>query len=120
MGLVLLVGGFIGSTFGVLLFTWLKTLGQIDLVIRLSYVAFLGIIGALMFVESVRAMVRRRQTGTRRRLHEHMWVHGLPFKMRFRKSKLYISALLSARCCRSASASWSASWPPSWASAAAS
>jgi uncharacterized membrane protein YfcA len=94
MGLVLLVGGFIGSTFGVLLFTWLKTLGQIDLVIRLSYVAFLGIIGALMFVESVRAMSRRRQTGTRRRLHEHLWVHGLPFKMRFRKSKLYISALL--------------------------
>jgi uncharacterized membrane protein YfcA len=94
MGLVLLVGGFIGSTFGVLLFTWLKTLGQIDLVIRLSYLAFLGIIGALMFVESVRAMVRRRQTGTRRRLHEHLWVHGLPFKMRFRKSKLYISALL--------------------------
>jgi len=94
MGLVLLVGGFIGSTFGVLLFTWLKTLGQIDLVIRLSYVAFLGIIGALMFVESIRAMFRRRQAGTRRRLHEHMWVHGLPFKMRFRKSKLYISALL--------------------------
>jgi len=94
MGLVLLVGGFIGSTFGVLLFTWLKTLGQIDLVIRLSYVAFLGIIGALMFVESIRAMFRRRQSGNRRRLHEHMWVHGLPFKMRFRKSKLYISALL--------------------------
>ena len=94
MGLVLLIGGFIGSTFGVLLFTWLKTLGQIDLVIRLSYVAFLGTIGALMFVESIRAMFRRRQAGTRRRLHEHLWVHGLPFKMRFRKSKLYISALL--------------------------
>ncbi len=95
MGLVLLIGGFIGSTFGVLLFTYLKTLGQIDLVIRLSYVAFLGVVGALMFFESIRAMFRRRrQSGTRRRLHEHLWVHGLPFKMRFRKSKLYISALL--------------------------
>jgi uncharacterized membrane protein YfcA len=70
-------------------------LGQIDLVIRLSYVAFLGVVGALMFFESIRAMFRRRrQSGTRRRLHEHLWVHGLPFKMRFRKSKLYISALL--------------------------
>ncbi len=95
MGLVLLIGGFIGSTFGVLLFTYLKTLGQIDLVIRLSYVAFLGVVGALMFFESIRAMFRRRrQSGPRRRLHEHLWVHGLPFKMRFRKSKLYISALL--------------------------
>jgi len=95
MGAVLLVGGFIGSTLGVFLFSWLRSLGQIDLVIRLSYVAFLGIIGALMLLESVRAIFRRRrQTGQRRRLHEHLWVHGLPLKMRFRRSKLYISALL--------------------------
>ncbi|MCP4330462.1 MAG: sulfite exporter TauE/SafE family protein [Alphaproteobacteria bacterium] len=95
MGLVLLFGGILGSTFGVVLFTWLRSLGQVDLVIKLSYVIFLGIIGALMFVESLRAIFRRRQqTGGRRRLHEHMWVHGLPLKMRFRRSKLYISALL--------------------------
>ena len=61
----------------------------------LSYVTFLGIIGALMFVESLRAMRRRRATGaSRAKLHKHTWVHGLPFKMRFRRSKLYISALL--------------------------
>jgi len=97
MGAVLMVGGFLGSTFGVFLFTWLRSLGQIDLVIRLSYVAFLGIIGALMFAESLRAILRRRRsTGVRKRLHEHMWVHGLPLKMRFRKSRLYISALLPA------------------------
>ena len=95
MGFVLLIGGLFGSTFGVWLFAFLRSVGQIDLVISLSYVTFLGIIGALMFVESLRAMRRRRATGaSRAKLHKHTWVHGLPFKMRFRRSKLYISALL--------------------------
>ena len=95
MGLVLLLGGFAGSTLGVLLFSFLRGLGQIDLVILLSYVIFLGIIGMLMFYESLRAMRRRKTAaGVRRKLHQHTWVHGLPLKMRFRRSKLYISALL--------------------------
>ena len=95
MGSVLLIGGLLGSTFGVWLFAVLRSVGQIDLVISLSYVTFLGIIGSLMFVESLRAMRRRRTAGTSRaKLHKHTWVHGLPFKMRFRRSKLYISALL--------------------------
>jgi uncharacterized membrane protein YfcA len=95
MGAVLLVGGLVGSTFGVWLFAVLRSLGQIDLVIKLSYVTFLGVIGSLMFVESLRAMRRRRTAGSSRvKLHKHTWVHGLPFKMRFRRSKLYISALL--------------------------
>jgi uncharacterized membrane protein YfcA len=95
MGAVLLVGGLVGSTFGVWLFTALRSVGQIDLVIKLCYVTFLGIIGGLMFVESLRAMRRRRTAGSSRgKLHKHTWVHGLPFKMRFRRSKLYISALL--------------------------
>jgi len=95
MGVVLLVGGFIGSSVGVWLFSFLRGLGQIDLVIKLSYVVFLGIIGSLMLVESLRAMSRRRKPGAKRRkLHQHNWLHGLPFKMRFRRSKLYISALL--------------------------
>ncbi len=95
MGLVLLAGGLIGSTFGVWLFKELRDLGQIDLVIKLSYVIFLGIIGFLMLVESLRALQRSRSPGdARRKLHQHNWLHGLPFKMRFRKSKLYISAML--------------------------
>ncbi len=95
MGFVLLIGGLFGSTFGVWLFAFLRSVGQIDLVIKLSYVTFLGTIGALMFVESLRAMRRRRAAGaSRAKLHKHTWVHGLPFKMRFRRSKLYISALL--------------------------
>jgi len=95
MGIVLLVGGLVGSTFGVWLFSVLRSLGQIDLVIRLSYVVFLGIIGLLMFVESARSMRRQGSTNApRRKLHQHNFLHGLPFKMRFRRSKLYISALL--------------------------
>ena len=95
MGGVLLLGGLFGSSFGVWLFTFLRAIGQIDLVIKLSYVVFLGIIGGLMLMESARAIMRARQPGARRgKLHQHNWLHGLPFKMRFRKSKLYISALL--------------------------
>ncbi len=95
MGLVLMAGGFFGSTLGVWLFTILRDIGQIDFVISVSYVLFLGIIGALMVIESVRAWLRARQPGAaRRKLHQHTWMHGLPLKMRFRASKLYISALL--------------------------
>ncbi|MDX1485836.1 MAG: sulfite exporter TauE/SafE family protein [Alphaproteobacteria bacterium] len=95
MGLVLLAGGIAGSSFGVWLYSLLRAIGQLDLVIALSYVAFLGIIGSLMLVESVRAVLRKsRAGGVRRKLHQHTWLHGLPFKIRFRKSKLYISAIL--------------------------
>ena len=93
MGAILTIGGFIGSTVGVWLFTLLRQLGQVELLISICYVVFLGIIGALMLVESVRAMLRR-QSGGRGKLHEHHWFHGLPFKMRFRRSRLYISALM--------------------------
>ncbi|MDF1750202.1 MAG: sulfite exporter TauE/SafE family protein [Alphaproteobacteria bacterium] len=97
MGLMLLSGGVVGSTLGVFVFKFLQTLGQIDLVIKLSYVIFLGIIGALMMAESLRSLLRsHRKTSGRmqRKLHQHNWMHGLPLKFRFRKSKLYISLLL--------------------------
>ncbi len=95
IGVVLLIGGFFGSTLGVWVFGLLQGLGQIDLVIRLCYVVFLGTIGALMLVESLRAISRQRKPGgKRRKLHQHNWLHGLPFKMRFRRSKIYVSALL--------------------------
>ena len=95
MGFVLLLGGFVGSSLGVILFKYLQNLGQLDLVIKLSYVLFLGIIGFLMLWESSRTIIRSRSAAARRgKLHQHNWFHGLPFKMRFRKSKLYISAIL--------------------------
>jgi len=95
MGMVLLIGGIVGSVVGTWIFTILKSIGQVDLMISLSYVIFLGTIGILMFIESVNALINtRRGTVKRKKLHQHYWIHGLPFKMRFRKSKLYISALM--------------------------
>ncbi len=95
MGLVLLVGGLIGAALGVVVFNYLKSLGQVDLLVRLCYVVFLGVVGGLMFIESLNALRRSRKMGgspvkTRR---ERTWVHALPFKMRFRTSGLYISVI---------------------------
>ena len=95
MGTVLLLGGIVGSSIGVLLFNFLGKIGQLDFVIKSSYVIFLTIIGSLMFTESLRLILRTRKGKiSRGKLHQHNWLHGLPFKIRFRKSKLYISILL--------------------------
>ena len=95
MGGILLLGGAAGSTVGVFLFSLLRSLGQLDLAIRLAYVLFLGVIGALMLAESASVLIRRRRKLPQRgKLHQHGWMHGLPMKMRFRKSRLYISAIL--------------------------
>jgi uncharacterized protein len=95
MGGILLIGGFLGSLLGVWLFGILRRLGQIELVINLCFVILLGTLGALMLIEGTRTLLRRRRVGVpRRKLHQHTWIHGLPLKMRFRRSKLYISALL--------------------------
>jgi uncharacterized membrane protein YfcA len=96
MGVILLLGGLVGSTLGVQIFAILRQAGQVDLIISLAYVVILGAIGTLMLVESVNALRRARRSGTARRgkLHQHTWLHGLPLKMRFPKSKLYISSIL--------------------------
>ncbi|MDR3518643.1 MAG: sulfite exporter TauE/SafE family protein [Azospirillaceae bacterium] len=96
LGLVMLGGGGVGTALGVWAFSVLTRLGHIDLVISLTYVLFLGGIGGLMLVESLGALIRGRRAPIRRKLHQHNWLHGLPFKMRFHRSKLYISALLPA------------------------
>ena len=94
MGFVMLLGGGIGSAIGVLLFRYLREIGQVELMISIAYVVFLSIIGVLMVIESVRAILRSRRPGApRRRLHTHYWVHGWPLRLRFPKSKLYISAI---------------------------
>ncbi len=95
MGALMVGGGLAGSLSGIWLFVLMRQLGQIELVISLSYATLLTILGGLMLIESVRSWFRRRATDARpRRLHQHNWLHGLPFKLRFRRSKLYISALL--------------------------
>ena len=81
MGWILVLGGAIGSTFGVFLFGGLRAIGQIDAFISIAYVLFLGVIGVLMFIESLGAWLRwRRARGgpVRRKLHRHYWIHGLP------------------------------------------
>lgn len=95
MGTVLLAGGVVGSFFGVQLVKILRQLGQVDLIISLSYVTFLGIIGSLMLVESLNAIRKLRAGGSpsSRRPGQHNWIHGLPYKLRFHRSKLYISAI---------------------------
>jgi uncharacterized protein len=93
MGFVLLVGGFAGSAAGVWVFAKLTAAGQVDLFVQLSYVLFLGGIGMTMFIESAGSMLRSKKSGPIRRAHTHSWVHGLPFKMKFRASGLYISVL---------------------------
>ncbi|MDR9485069.1 MAG: sulfite exporter TauE/SafE family protein [Sediminimonas sp.] len=94
MGMVLLVGGLIGSAVGVMLFNHLKSMGQVELLVRLCYVVFLGVIGCLMLFESYRAIRRARRAGTPvYKRKQRNWVHALPFKMRFRTSGLYISSI---------------------------
>lgn len=95
LGGVLLVGGAVGSVAGVALFTLLRRIGQLDLVVSLLYVIFLGGVGGLMLVESIQSMrrVSGGGSGEFRRSGKHNWVHGLPLKMRFQRSKLYVSVI---------------------------
>ncbi|MDF2140637.1 sulfite exporter TauE/SafE family protein [Paenirhodobacter sp. CAU 1674] len=93
MGVVLLIGGLIGSGMGIWVFNLLTRLGQIDLAVQLAYVVFLGSIGLLMLQESLRAMRREKRGGKRAKRHQHLWVHKLPLKVKFRASGLYISVI---------------------------
>ena len=95
MGFILLIGGVSGSFVGVNLFKILRSFGQIDIIIQLLFLVFLGIIGFSMLFESARTTYKKYRTTSsiRTKLHQHSWIHGLPLKMRFHRSKLYISAI---------------------------
>jgi hypothetical protein len=93
MGVVLLLGGLLGASFGVYIFKILKEIGQVELLVTLCYVVFLGIIGSLMFFESLLAITNRNSQIKPSKIKRHTWVHRLPLKMRFRTSNLYISAI---------------------------
>ena len=92
---VLLVAGIAGTGIGVVIFDALRRLGQIDLIVSLTYVVFLGTIGGLMLWESVNAILNARagRPTPLRKPGQHTWVHGLPFKMRFKRSRLYVSVI---------------------------
>ncbi len=93
MGAVLLAGGLVGAAVGVRIFAALKAIGQVDLLVQLSYVGFLGVIGALMFVESLRAIRRTKRSGGVPKRKAHTWIHAMPFKVKFRTSGLYLSVI---------------------------
>jgi uncharacterized membrane protein YfcA len=95
LGVMLLAGGIIGTALGVSLFTLLRRIGQLDLTIGISYVVLLSAVGGLMINESLRAIIRQQQgkPATPRRGGSHTWVHGLPLKMRFKRSKIYVSVI---------------------------
>ncbi|MEO1700897.1 MAG: sulfite exporter TauE/SafE family protein [Pseudomonadota bacterium] len=95
LGVVLLVGGLAGSSLGVVIYTYLLQVGQLDLIISILYVLMLGIVGSLMLKESLSAW-RKSRAGTpvaMRKSGQHNWIHRLPFKIRFKRSRLYISVI---------------------------
>ena len=92
MGLMIVVGGTVGTIIGIFTFTYFKDIGKIDTVISLAYMYILAIIGTLMLVESLGEIDKaKKNIVERKKLHVHYWIHGLPFRMRFPKSKLYES-----------------------------
>jgi uncharacterized membrane protein YfcA len=95
LAMMLLVGGVLGTVAGVALFTLLRQLGQLDITIGVSYVVLLTGVGATLAAESLRAIVRERQGKPiqLRRPGSHSWLHHLPFKLRFKRSKIFISVI---------------------------
>ena len=92
MGFMIVIGGSIGTTLGIYTFSYFKGIGKIDTVISLAYMYILAIIGTLMLVESLGEIDKaKKNVIERKKLHVHYWIHGLPFRMRFPKSKLYES-----------------------------
>ncbi len=92
MGFIIVIGGAIGTTLGIYTFTYFKGIGKIDTVISLAYMYILAIIGTLMLVESLKEIDQaKRNVLTKKKAHVHYWIHGLPLRMRFPKSKLYES-----------------------------
>ena len=93
MGIMIVIGGTIGTIIGIITFTYFKEIGKINIVISLAYMYILAIIGTLMLVEGVSEIDRaRKKIVLKKKLHSHYWIHGLPLRMRFKKSKLYESA----------------------------
>ncbi len=94
MGFMIVFGGIVGTIIGIFTFTYFKEIGKINLIISLAYMYVLATIGTLMLIEGIAAIDRtRKKIFLKKKLHSHYWIHGLPFRMRFNKSKLYESAL---------------------------
>ena len=93
MGMMIIIGGVLGTILGIITFTFFKETGKLSLIISLSYMYLLAIIGTLMLIEGAKEIDRaRKKLVLKQKLHTHYWIHGLPFKLRFPKSRLYESA----------------------------
>jgi len=93
MGLMIVIGGVAGTILGIITFSYFKDIGKINIVISLSYMYILAIVGTIMLVQGVTEIDRaRKKIVIKKKLHSHFWIHGLPFRMRFKKSQLYESA----------------------------
>ena len=93
MGFMIVIGGAIGTVIGIITFTYFKDIGKINIVISLAYMYILAIIGTIMLVQGISEIDRaRKKIVIRKKLHSHYWIHGLPLRMRFKKSQLYESA----------------------------
>ena len=93
MGFVIVIGGVVGTFLGIFTFSYFKEIGKINIVISLAYMYVLAIVGTLMLIEGVGEIERKRKKIViKKKLHQHYWIHGLPLRMRFNKSKLYESA----------------------------
>lgn len=95
LGTLMMMGGFTGSSTGIAIFYFLRQLGLLDLFISVAYVILLGTVGTLMLIESVNTLRRNRKSEQApvRRPGHHSWIHRLPFKARFKKSKMYLSII---------------------------
>ena len=94
MGIVIVIGGLIGTFFGMQIFQYLKNIGNINTIIALAYIYLLAIVGTLIFVQGFKEIsALKKKIIIKKKLHTHFWIHGLPFRIRFSKSKLYESAL---------------------------
>ena len=90
---MIIIGGVVGTILGIITFTFFKETGKLSLIISLSYMYLLAIIGTLMLIEGAKEIDRaRKKLILKQKLHTHYWIHGLPFKLRFPKSRLYESA----------------------------
>ena len=90
MGIIIVIGGIIGTSIGMMIFQYFKEIGKIDTLIALAYIYLLVIVGTLMFVQGAKEIsAMKKKVIVRKKLHNHFWIHGLPLKIRFHKSRLY-------------------------------
>ena len=95
IGWMITAGGLVGTALGILTFGYFKEIGKIDLIITLAYMYVLAIIGSFMLRDGIMEIDRiKKKVIIKKKLHTHYWIHGLPFRMRFKKSQVYESALV--------------------------